>query len=614
MIYKKLFRFLIITLTIAFLTACGAVTTIAPTTSVPTTGAPTTETPTTQAPTTQTPTTQPPTTEAPIFLPELEGEDKAEIILILSDLDLNFRFVYEKNTSVDEDFFIKYGNELQPGIQVTKETDVPVVIATPYFVLPDLSGKTQSEIFMMFLGQGFTFSFEVVVDNDIPDQTFSGYGEGLGVGDPVTPPNSVVIYIGFNTVKLPDLTGMLKGEIQRVLTDLQIAHSFEYVVDDEYPEDMFVEYVDFDIDDFYEDEPIVVRLYKNTFTDNETSLIISKYIDGGYDTNDQAIEIYNPTDSQIFLGDYHLVIYANGSFTVTYRIDFPEQYLSPGDTFLIANRASTNGDLLRKANANGVISLDLLFDGNDTIQLRYKNDTYIDTIYNIGNNAFIMDNEIFVRKPSIVVGTRNFNTTQWTAYVPSYIDIVGSHPVAYEPTVGPTFQLIPRSFYDPLGGMNLVTVGTINDGDTAHFIPGFTDGARVRFLGVDTPETHPIVEPWGLEGKAYTTLILQSAIQIYIQSDPAMSYTDTYGRHLGLIWVNLGEDGLVIDILNSSGDVMRTEYLSGWILLNYHLVLNGFSFNYYGSSSNLVFNNRYIYRWFQEAQVFAQRNGLGVHE
>ncbi|MDD4070201.1 MAG: hypothetical protein PHF05_07095, partial [Candidatus Izemoplasmatales bacterium] len=91
-------------------------------------------------------------------------------------------------------------------------------------------------------------------------------------------------------------------------------------------------------------------------------------------------------------------------------------------------------------------------------------------------------------------------------------------------------------------------------------------------------------------------------------------YKENYGRHLGLIWVNLGENGLTINILNSDDEVMRTEHLSGWVLLNYHLVLNGYSYNYYGSESRLIFDNRYLYRWFQDAQLFAQENGLGIHE
>jgi len=163
----------------------------------------------------------------------------------------------------------------------------------------------------------------------------------------------------------------------------------------------------------------------------------------------------------------------------------------------------------------------------------------------------------------------------------------------------------------------LVTLDYISDGDTAAFLPGFTGEQRVRFIGVDTPETYPVEDPWGPEAKAYTATILNYARDngksIYIQSDPQLAYQDTYGRHLGLIWVDLGEDVINIDIMDSSENVIYTESLTGVILLNYHLVKNGFSYNYYSSNSELIFDNRYLYRWFQDAEKIAKENNLGVH-
>jgi endonuclease YncB( thermonuclease family) len=149
-------------------------------------------------------------------------------------------------------------------------------------------------------------------------------------------------------------------------------------------------------------------------------------------------------------------------------------------------------------------------------------------------------------------------------------------------------------------------------------LPGFTGEERVRFLGVNTPETYPVEDPWGPEAKVYTTTILTYAKtngkSIYIQSDANLSYNDTYGRHLGLVWVDLGEDVINIDIVDSSDNLIYTETLTGVILLNYHLVKNGFSYNYYSTDSELVFDNRYLYRWFQDAEKFAKENNLGVHE
>ncbi len=584
------------------LVACGGNTTMGITTETPTTN------PTTNS--TTTPTTTPTTTteEPEITLPDLTNKTKAEIILVLDELSLNYSFKYRQTTDVSEDIFIGYGNELVAGNTVSVDTEIEVILATESYVLPDFSGLTQSEIFLLLLGKGVLFTFEVEVNNDVPNQTFSSYGNDLKAGDKIDSQTQLIIYIGFNTAKLPDLTGKLKGEIEKVLTENQIQYAFEYVVDDKYPEDSFVEYKDFEIGDYYEEGVVNIVLYKNTFTDNATSLIISKYVDGGNDTQDQAIEIYNPTDSTVSLGDYHLALYNNGSYEVTNIINFKDVDLLPGETYVIANKASTNGNLLKKADE---YFFELNFDGNDTIQLRYKNNTYIDSVYHIGNTDFVMDNEVYIRKANVVKGARDYVFTQWNAYIPTYISELGTHPVSIPSNI--TFTFINRPFDDLLGGMDNVDLYYINDGDTAAFTPGFTDNERVRFLGVDTPETYPTEDPWGPAAKAYTTFILNNAIDIYIQSDPDLGYTESYGRHLGLVWVNLGETGLTINIEDDDKNIIRTEHLSGWILLNYQLVLNGFSYNYYGSASKLVFDNRYLYRWFQDAQLSAQENGYGIH-
>ncbi|MBI9009578.1 MAG: lamin tail domain-containing protein [Tenericutes bacterium] len=541
-------------------------------------------------------------------LPELTGITKSEITTILNDLGINFSFKYVTNQDVTEDNFLGYANDDQVGTTYSDNHEVVVNIATTRNVLPDLTGKTDKEIITEMLQLGISFKMEVITDNTVPDKTFSGYGDSLVIGSLVPSTFKVTIYLGYNQTQLPDLSGMIKEEIEEVLTDLNILYTFDYHIDDNFTEDIFFTYKDMSIGDYYDEGSITVTLYKNTFTSNSTSLIISKYVDGGDATSDQAIEIFNATDSDIDLADYYLAIYANGSLNMTYQIQFGAVTLAPGETFVIAN-SSANANILVKAD---LTSADLRFDGNDTIQICYSNGTYIDSIYNIGNKDFIMDNEIFVRNSSVVTGTRDYIFSQWNGFIPTYIEIIGTHPIALPEKI--TINITTRGFDDPLGGMDLVTLSTINDGDTAAFTPGFMGDDRVRFLGVDTPETYPVVQDWGLEGKAFTTLILNSAERIYIQSDPDIGYTGGYGRHLGLVWVDLGTQVLSIDIKASDGvTVMRTETLTGWVLLNYYLVLNGYSYNYYGEST-LTFNNRYIVRWFQEAERFASDNGLGVHE
>ena len=539
-------------------------------------------------------------------LPDLTNKSKDDIETILDELDLNYDIQYLTNNDIDENYFISYGENDQVGDTIRDNHKIVVYIATSKLILPDMTGMNQTEMISTLLAAGIDFKIEIVTDNDVPDQTFSGYGDGLEPGDLIPTDFEVTVLLGYNSQRLPDLTGMMKEQITKVLDDENISYEFNYVVNDDFAEDLFMGYQDQEVGDYYLENTVVVNLYKNTFTDDETSLFISKYLDGGDDTFDQAIEIYNPTTSNVDLSDYHLVIYANGSYNITYSIDLGDVILEPGETYLVAN-LNANSEIIAKAD---MVSDNLNFDGNDVIQLCYLNGTYIDTIYNIGNKDFVMDNLLYIRDASIVKGERIYAYNEWHGYVTNYLEVLGTFPIDTPYEV--PFEFIDLPFNE--GGMDNVVLDYINDGDTASFIPGFLSDKRVRFLGVDTPETYPVVDPWGPEAKAYTTFILNHAQDIYIQSDPDIGYWGNYGRSLGLVWVYLGEEDLTYDILSGTGEIMRTEHLSGWILLNYHLVLNGYSYNYYGEDTTLTIGHRYIYSWFQDAEKYASENGLGVHE
>lgn len=541
------------------------------------------------------------------LLPDLTDMTKADIRDTLDNLALNYEFQYITNTDYDEDEFIDYGGNDDVGTEIRDNHTIIVQIATSKLVLPDLSGMNQTDIINALFAANISFVIEVITDNSVPDQTFSGYGDGFEAGDLVRSSYTVTVYIGFNSATLPDLTGMIKEQIISVLNTENINYVFNYIVNDAFAEDTFAGYQDANIGDIYEEGIVTVNLYQNTFTNSSESLIISKYVDGGIDTSDQAIELYNPTSQPIDLSLYHLAIYSNGAYTPTYIIPLTEMMLGVGETFVIAH-SDANANILSKAD---LTSGDLVFNGNDTIQVRFENGTYIDTIYNIGNKDFIMDDEIFVRSAEVVTGTRTYVFNQWHGFVSTYVEVLGTHPITLPTEM--EFVYIDRDFFNLEGGMDLVTYASIADGDTAYFYPNFLGDERVRFLGVDTTETTSS-EDWSAEAREYTRTILLAAEQIYIQSDPEMGFRGGYGRPLGLVWVNLGDQELVIDILSSDGVVMRTEVLTGWVLVNYHLVLNGFSYNYYGTDSLLVFNNRYIYRWFYEAELFAQEQGLGIHE
>ncbi len=78
------------------------------------------------------------------------------------------------------------------------------------------------------------------------------------------------------------------------------------------------------------------------------------------------------------------------------------------------------------------------------------------------------------------------------------------------------------------------------DGDTAKFeLNG--EKIKVRFLGIDTPETvHPTKgeEPFGREASNFTEEKLQNATKIELEYDLHASKTDQYERHLAWIWID----------------------------------------------------------------------------
>lgn len=111
--------------------------------------------------------------------------------------------------------------------------------------------------------------------------------------------------------------------------------------------------------------------------------------------------------------------------------------------------------------------------------------------------------------------------------------------------------LIGTEYMDPRGGAFIVTLKYCTDGDTAKFnypsdiYDAISSSAKsVRFLNMDTEETYSGgEEEWGKPASVYTCSLLNSAVNIAIQTDPGDALLDTHGRLLGWIWVQLEVDG-----------------------------------------------------------------------
>ncbi|MBP1745195.1 MAG: nucH [Firmicutes bacterium] len=75
-------------------------------------------------------------------------------------------------------------------------------------------------------------------------------------------------------------------------------------------------------------------------------------------------------------------------------------------------------------------------------------------------------------------------------------------------------------------------VSRVVDGDTVVL----SDGSRVRFIGVDTPESTTTTEFYGKEASDYTKGRLAGKT-VYLEKD--VSETDKYGRLLRYVWLSL---------------------------------------------------------------------------
>lgn len=157
-------------------------------------------------------------------------------------------------------------------------------------------------------------------------------------------------------------------------------------------------------------------------------------------------------------------------------------------------------------------------------------------------------------------------------------------PTAAEPATAPPVPTAQpgSSQLVPAGAQKATVVDTI-DGDTIDVeIDGQVE--RVRFIGIDTPETrHPSkgVECYGKEASARTAELLAGKT-VYLEEDQSQDSRDRYGRILRYIWM---EDGT---------------------LFNQQLVAEGYAFEY-------TYETPYKYQSnFKAAQASAREQGLGL--
>jgi micrococcal nuclease len=106
-------------------------------------------------------------------------------------------------------------------------------------------------------------------------------------------------------------------------------------------------------------------------------------------------------------------------------------------------------------------------------------------------------------------------------------------------------------------GIGEVTLNKCVDGDTAYFVDN-GQHIKVRFLGVDTPESTAKLDPWGKAASHFTCEKLTNAHTIVLQrEDEVMDSTGT--RYLGFVWY----DGRLLNLELVEEAFTSTKGLSG---------------------------------------------------
>jgi len=96
------------------------------------------------------------------------------------------------------------------------------------------------------------------------------------------------------------------------------------------------------------------------------------------------------------------------------------------------------------------------------------------------------------------------------------------------------FDYIGKSFIND--GVGKVTLARCIDGDTFHVYDITGEYIKIRFLGIDTPESTREHDPWGSAASAYCKKRIQSAKEIVLESEG--SRKDLYDRYLAFVWLD----------------------------------------------------------------------------
>ena len=511
-------------------------------------------------------------------LPNLTGLTQEEIVIELNKYDFDYSFQTRVSSHVEEGLFLRYDNNYQIGDILPLGSTITVLLAEApdtTITLPDIRFKNEDEIIQIMNSLGLDYTIEVVENNDIPEGQFTSYGGDLEVGDKINPDIGIIIYVAIHVNRLPDLTGKNTSQILSAISKISVVIEIRTYPTNDIQEGLFVSYMNREAGQIVPIGAAIIVYIAEPIIEVNRNLMISTYVEGTL--FNRAIEIYNTSDEPIDLSEFTMVQLIDGSTTNLVEIAL-EGTLMPYQVYVIAH-INAHIDIKNKAD---LLTDQLFFNGNDTIQIRYFNGEVVDQVAWI---IQLLNDRTLSRKAHINEPSQTFDYNDWDVYSNNYFGPLGSHPTIFPTsfTYNSDFLSIP---YPENGGMIKVTFISNNDGDTAQFSPGFTSENRVRFIGIDTAETGS--GTLATQARQFVYDRLKNASEIYLQQDPASGTRETFGRYLALIWA----DG---------------------VLLNYELIKYGYAGNaYFDYNRFFSFNGVDLNTWMQLAESYAKTNRLGM--
>lgn len=451
--------------------------------------------------------------------------------------------------------------------------------------LPNLINSNKVQVLEKMENLGLEVNLLDEVNNKVQEGLFSSFGNNLKVGDEVEKGSKVDVYFAIHKNTLPNLTGLTKDEAAREFNYVRFIYTIVEVETTEVEPGKFIGYEGYEIGaELPVDFDVTVYFALRPFPEKH-NLLISKYVEGR--SSDKGIEIYNSSDKELDLSLFTLAVYRNGSETPSDVFTFDKQTITSKEVIVIVDENSTPEF---KAKAHQILALNI--DGNDAIAILYRG-TVVDVVGHIGMGMMHINDVTLVRDASITENKNTFDIYDWNEYGRDNTSLFGSHPTVYPSSFTLNGSVwLTKDYFTEDGGVVEVTYDGTYDGDTSYFKPHFLGNSRIRYIGINTPEMMDergaVWRAVAEDAKNFTHSKLVNATVIHIQHDPNTGRKDTYGRNLGLVWY----DGT---------------------LLNYELVLNGYSQNNYEDPNEIfVYEGIPLTVWFRNAEKHAKLNKLGI--